>query len=117
VHGNFGAASDRIGRVTGVNFPGSPRFKPRLVSRLVRQSGGQVRLYSEMAHGTTVCLYLPRFSGAAEADRPAELEPELEPGQGETGVGSGLLEPGMQVIIKPFPMMALALRVREIIES
>ena len=173
-----------------------------MIHGFVRQSGGQVRIYSEFGHGTTVCLYLPRFSGAAEADRPAELEPKLEPGQGETVlviddeepirmligdvlreagyrileaedgpsglkvlqsetrldllitdvglpggfngrqvadaarlnrpelkvlfitgyaenavVGNGHLEPGMQVITKPFSMTALALRVREIIES
>jgi PAS domain S-box-containing protein len=173
-----------------------------MIHGFVRQSGGQVRIYSEVGHGTTVCLYLPRFAGAADADRPAVVEPELEQGQGEavlviddeepirmligdvlreagyrvleaadgptglkvlqsesrvdllitdvglpggfngrqvadaarfnrpelkvlfiTGyaenavVGNGHLEPGMQVITKPFPMTALALRVREIIES
>jgi signal transduction histidine kinase len=31
-----------------------------------RQSGGQVRIYSEVGHGTMVCLYLPRFLGDAE---------------------------------------------------
>jgi signal transduction histidine kinase len=31
-----------------------------------RQSGGQVRIYSEMGKGTMVCLYLPRFLGDAE---------------------------------------------------
>jgi hypothetical protein len=32
----------------------------------VRQSGGQVRIYSEPDQGTTVCLYLPRHYGAAD---------------------------------------------------
>ena len=31
-----------------------------------RQSGGQVRIYSEVGQGTMVCLYLPRFLGNAE---------------------------------------------------
>jgi PAS domain S-box-containing protein len=31
-----------------------------------RQSGGQVRIYSEVGRGATVCLYLPRHIGAAE---------------------------------------------------
>ena len=31
------------------------------------QSGGQVRIHSEVGKGTTVCLYLPRHLGAAEA--------------------------------------------------
>ena len=39
-----------------------------------KQSGGQVRIYSEVGNGTTVCLYLPRHLG--ETDSP-ELAPEL----------------------------------------
>jgi signal transduction histidine kinase len=35
-----------------------------------RQSGGQVRIYSEAGQGTMVCLYLPRFLGDAE---PADI--------------------------------------------
>ena len=33
-----------------------------------RQSGGQVRIYSEVGQGTTMTLYLPRHLGAAEAE-------------------------------------------------
>ena len=36
----------------------------------VRQSGGHVKLYSELGHGTTVKIYLPRFYGAEEAIVP-----------------------------------------------
>lgn len=32
----------------------------------IRQSGGHVKLYSEIGVGTAVKLYLPRFSGAAQ---------------------------------------------------
>jgi len=48
------------------------------------QSGGQVRIHSEMGKGTTVCLYLPRHLGAAEAAEGAsELAnaPRAEVGQ------------------------------------
>jgi signal transduction histidine kinase/ActR/RegA family two-component response regulator/uncharacterized small protein (DUF1192 family) len=34
-----------------------------MVYGFVRQSGGQVRIYSEVGSGTTMCLYLPRHYG------------------------------------------------------
>jgi CheY-like chemotaxis protein len=37
-----------------------------MIYGFVRQSGGQVRIYSELGEGTTMCLYLPRHYGAAE---------------------------------------------------
>jgi PAS domain S-box-containing protein len=173
-----------------------------MIHGFVRQSGGQVRIYSEVGHGTTVCLYLPRFVGEADTDQTDDGEAPLEPGQGETVlviddeesirmlisdvleeagyrvldaadgqaglkilqsearidllitdvglpggfngrqvadaarqnrpdlkvlfvtgyaenavIGNGHLDHGMQVITKPFQLSALALRVREIIES
>jgi CheY-like chemotaxis protein len=39
-----------------------------------RQSGGQVRIYSKVGQGATVCLYLPRHIGEAEA---IEAQPDL----------------------------------------
>jgi nitrogen-specific signal transduction histidine kinase len=168
----------------------------------VRQSGGQVRVYSEVGKGTTMCLYLPRFIGDAETPEAAVDAADAEPGRGETVlviddeepirmlitdvleeagyrvlkaadgptglkvldsdaridllitdvglpggfngrqvadaarakrpdlkvlfitgyaenavVGNGHLEPGMQVITKPFAIAALGARVREIIEG
>ena len=41
-----------------------------MVYGFVRQSGGQVRIYSEVGQGTTVCLYLPRHFGDADKAAP-----------------------------------------------
>ncbi len=38
-----------------------------MIYGFVRQSGGQVRIYSEFGAGTVVSLYLPRYLGEAEA--------------------------------------------------
>lgn len=45
-----------------------------MIYGFARQSGGQVRIYSEVGHGATVCLYLPRHVGEAET---TETQPEL----------------------------------------
>ena len=41
-----------------------------MIYGFVRQSGGQVRIYSEVGQGTTMCLYLPRHLGDADSDEP-----------------------------------------------
>ena len=45
-----------------------------MIYGFARQSGGQVRIYSEVGQGTTMCLYLPRHYGEAEA---AGVSPDL----------------------------------------
>jgi PAS domain S-box-containing protein len=56
-----------------------------MIYGFVRQSGGQARIYSEPGQGAMVCLYLPRFIGAAEnADVPAEPAEAPRAEQGET---------------------------------
>ena len=37
-----------------------------MIYGFVRQSGGQVRIYSEVGKGTTMCLYFPRYPGPVE---------------------------------------------------
>jgi PAS domain S-box-containing protein len=54
-----------------------------MVYGFVRQSGGQVRIYSEVGKGTTMCLYLPRHLGKAEW--PETIQPGIiDDGAGET---------------------------------
>ncbi|WP_158742921.1 PAS domain S-box protein [Acidisphaera sp. L21] len=174
-----------------------------MVYGFARQSGGQVRIYSEPDRGTTIKLYLPRHDGEAEVapmtgdlnaaphapahetvlvvdDEPTvrmligEVLHELnyatvEAADGATGlqilnsdaridllvtdvglpggmngrqladaarigrptlkvlfitgfaenavIGSGMLEPGMQVMTKPFSMEAMAAKVRDLINQ
>ena len=171
-----------------------------MIYGFARQSGGQVRIYSEVGKGTTMCLYLPRHHGRDEEERPAhewqassraadgqtvlvvddeptvrmlvaevlqelgfkaievadggaglqvlrsdqridllitdvglpggingrqvadgarEVRPNLKvlfiTGYAENAViGNGHLGPGMQVLAKPFPMEALATRIRDL---
>ena len=56
-----------------------------MVYGFARQSGGQVRIYSEVGQGTTVCLYLLRHYGETEEnDAVARLTEAARVGQGET---------------------------------
>ena len=43
-----------------------------------QQSGGQVRIYSEVGQGSTVCIYLPRHYGEAAADPATEKSRSLK---------------------------------------
>ena len=54
-----------------------------MIYGFVRQSGGQVRIYSELEQGTTMCLYFPRHLGQVD-DEPVPVDEPVEQGFGET---------------------------------
>lgn len=55
-----------------------------MVYGFVRQSGGQIRIYSEVGSGTTMCLYLPRYLGEADQEEVMDSAQAVEAGDGET---------------------------------
>ncbi|BAN27791.1 ATP-binding protein [Caballeronia insecticola] len=70
-----------------------------MIYGFAKQSGGQVRIYSEVGQGTTVCIYLPRFYG--DVDREA-LDQNASPISG-TEAGETVLvvddEPSVRMLI------------------
>jgi PAS domain S-box-containing protein len=56
-----------------------------MIYGFAKQSGGQVRIYSEVGKGTTVCIYLPRHYGEVEDEGPStKSRPLPRSAQGET---------------------------------
>jgi PAS domain S-box-containing protein len=70
-----------------------------MVYGFVRQSGGQVRIYSELGQGTTMCLYLPRHY----LDDAVELEDADLAATNRAGLGETILvvddEPAIRMLV------------------
>jgi PAS domain S-box-containing protein len=79
-----------IGQGTGLGLS--------MIHGFVRQSGGQVRVYSEPGHGTTMCLYLPRYIGDL-TDDTEDIDATIP----EVGTGEAVLviddEPTVRMLI------------------
>jgi PAS domain S-box-containing protein len=48
-----------------------------MIYGFARQSGGAVRIFSQLDHGTTVCIYLPRCEAVAAAQGPVDAAPQV----------------------------------------
>ena len=85
-----GMAPEIVGRVFEPFFTTKPIGEGTglglsMIYGFAQQSGGQVRIYSEVGQGTTVCIYLPRHYGEVAEDEgmnPVTDLPRSE--QGET---------------------------------
>jgi PAS domain S-box-containing protein len=55
-----------------------------MIYGFAQQSGGAVRIYSELGQGTMVCVYLPRHWGEAEQEDQLEEASAAPRGDGET---------------------------------
>ena len=79
-----------IGQGTGLGLS--------MIYGFARQSGGQVRIYSEVGQGTTICVYLPRhYGGTEETDQVPQSAPETAQ-QGETVLVVDD-EPGVRMLV------------------
>jgi signal transduction histidine kinase len=87
-----GMSKETIGRIFEPFFTTKPLGQGTglglsMIYGFIRQSNGQVRVYSEPESGTTMCLYLPRLHGDAPV---CEFSPEDRAGF-ETGYGETVL--------------------------
>ncbi len=52
-----------------------------MIYGFARQSGGQVRIYSEPGQGTSLCLYLPRYQGVESGAPVVRAPPAVQPAE------------------------------------
>ena len=70
-----------------------------MIYGFARQSGGQVRIYSEVGQGTTMCLYLPRHTDDVDVDEDTDIPTKI----GALGDGEVVLviddEPTIRMLV------------------
>lgn len=83
-----GMSAETIGRAFEPFFTTKPLgegtgLSLSMVYGFARQSDGQVRIYSELGSGTTICIYLPRYMGdALLPEQENAIATALKAGQG-----------------------------------
>ncbi len=70
-----------------------------MIYGFARQSGGQVRIYSELGQGTTMCIYLPRHYGDASVERPPAPAVTTTPAEGGHSVMVVDDEPTIRMLV------------------
>ncbi len=70
-----------------------------MIYGFAKQSGGQVKIYSEVGHGTMVCIYLPRHRDGEESVEPVDAAVEV----GRAAAGETVLvvddEPTVRMLV------------------
>jgi signal transduction histidine kinase len=86
-----------------------------MIYGFVKQSGGHIKIYSEVGHGTTMRIYLPRLKAAADEAAMPEAKPreaDAAPATAAVAVHSSVSEPaavsGMSAPVAAPPVPAPA---------